>query len=207
MADQDDRLIDHEYDGIREYDNPCPFWWHLVFIGTVLFSVLYYVFFQIGPLGWTTVDAHQSAVARDLKLRFATIGELTADEATLLEYMNKADWLSVGQATFERECKSCHAADGSGLIGVNLTDDHYKNVKQLTDVADVIAQGAAVGAMPAFGQRMHPNDVVLVAAYVASLRGQNLPGPRGAEGEVIPPWPDAPAEPAAAEEPSDEEAP
>jgi hypothetical protein len=30
---------------------------------------------------------------------------------------------------------------------------------------------------------------------VASLRGQNLPGPRGAEGERIPPWPAAPAKP------------
>ena len=44
------------------------------------------------------------------------------------------------------------------------------------------------GAMPAWKTRMHPNEVVLVAAYVATLRGKNLPGPRPAEGAAISPW-------------------
>jgi len=50
---------------------------------------------------------------------------------------------------YKTHCKSCHAADGSGLVGPNLTDDHYKNVKQLIDVARVIENGAANGSMPA----------------------------------------------------------
>jgi cytochrome c oxidase cbb3-type subunit 3 len=49
--------------------------------------------------------------------------------------------------------------------------------------------------MPAWKTRLHPNEIVLVAAYVASLRGKNLPGPRGPEGEKIPPWPVLPAKP------------
>ncbi|MFN9977437.1 MAG: cbb3-type cytochrome c oxidase N-terminal domain-containing protein, partial [Phycisphaerae bacterium] len=36
-----DHLSDHEYDGIREYDNPTPGWWHLIFIGSVFFSIMY----------------------------------------------------------------------------------------------------------------------------------------------------------------------
>ena len=35
-----DQLLDHEYDGIQEYDNPCPGWWHAIFWLTVLFSVV-----------------------------------------------------------------------------------------------------------------------------------------------------------------------
>ena len=35
-----DQLLDHEYDGIQEYDNPCPGWWHAIFLLTVLFSVV-----------------------------------------------------------------------------------------------------------------------------------------------------------------------
>ena len=48
-VDHDDHnLTDHEYDGIREYDNPCPTWWHMIFFGTAVFSVLYFVFFHLG---------------------------------------------------------------------------------------------------------------------------------------------------------------
>ncbi len=36
-----DRLIEHSYDGIQEYDNPMPRWWVLTFWGTIIFSVLY----------------------------------------------------------------------------------------------------------------------------------------------------------------------
>ena len=51
-----DQLLDHEYDGIQEYDNPCPGWWHAIFWLTVLFSVLYFLFFQVGNNGWTLAE-------------------------------------------------------------------------------------------------------------------------------------------------------
>jgi cytochrome c oxidase cbb3-type subunit 3 len=78
-------------------------------------------------------------------------------------------------------------------VGPNLTDDYYKNVKQITDIAEVIKNGAAGGSMPAWKTRLHPNEVVLMAAYVAGLRGKNLKG-RPPEGEKIPPWPSAAVE-------------
>jgi cytochrome c oxidase cbb3-type subunit 3 len=197
MGDQTTgKLMDHEYDGIREYDNPCPAWWHMIFIATVLFSVVYFVFFQFGKIGWTVVGAHKQAEYDNLTLRFAEIGELTVDEPTLLKYMNTPKWLTVGEVVYAANCKSCHSDDGSGLVGPNLTDDHYKNVKQLVDVATVIEDGAANGSMPAWRNRLHHlNEIVLVAAYVANMRGENLPGPRSAEGEKIAPWPEAAAEP------------
>jgi len=30
MSDEE-RLMDHEYDGIQEYDNPLPGWWRAAF--------------------------------------------------------------------------------------------------------------------------------------------------------------------------------
>ena len=52
-----DQLLDHEYDGIQEYDNPCPGWWHAIFALTVLFSIVYFLFFQVGSNGWTLADS------------------------------------------------------------------------------------------------------------------------------------------------------
>ena len=188
-----DQLLDHDFDGIREYDNPCPGWWHAVLWGTFVFSVLYFIFFHLGTAGWTLAESYGQAAAENVKLRFARIGNLQSNEETLLKCMASADFLSVGASVFDAQCKSCHAADGSGLVGPNLTDDHYKNVKKFMDLVSVVENGAAAGSMPAWRNRLHPNEVILVAAYVASLRGKNKPGQRGAEGEKIAPWPTPPA--------------
>jgi cytochrome c oxidase cbb3-type subunit 3 len=206
MATRRDELLDHEYDGIREYDNPCPTWWHLILWGTVVFSAVYFVFFHIAPLtgtnGWSMVEAYDASVADNMKARFAEIGELQADEPTLVNCLRNPELLAVGKSVYQTHCKSCHAADGSGLVGPNLTDDYYKNVKQLLDIVTVIEDGAANGSMPAWRNRLIPNEVVLVSAYVAGLRGQNLPGPRGPEGAQIDPWPAAPANDAPPAEPA-----
>jgi cytochrome c oxidase cbb3-type subunit 3 len=59
--------------------------------------------------------------------------------------------------------------------------------------------------MPAWKNRLHPNEVVMVSAYVANMRGQNLTGPRGAEGSAIPAWPKAPAAAPLAETPAEKQ--
>ncbi|RMF85710.1 MAG: cytochrome C oxidase Cbb3 [Planctomycetota bacterium] len=194
MADQNyDVLREHEFDGIREYDNPTPGWWWMLFIGTILFSVVYFLFFEMSPASWTIQEAHSAAQAELARIKYGKIGELKPDIPTMLQYMNEPEWLAVGATVFRGQCAQCHGPDGAGLVGggVNLTDDYYKNIKKLDDIPRVIANGAAGGAMPPWKNRLHPNDIVLAACYVATLRGKDLPSPRGHEGEVIPPWPTA----------------
>lgn len=197
MSTERDVLSEFEYDGIREYENPCPGWWNFLFLGTFLFSIGYFLFYTFNPAAATLQAAYDDAVAADLRLQFSEIGELKPDEPTLLKYMHEEKWLKVGRVVFATNCQSCHGADASGLVGPNLTDDAYKNINKITDICRVVSEGAAAGAMPAWKTRLHINELVLVSAYVASLRGQNLPGPRGPEGNVIPPWPKAAEAPAA----------
>ena len=190
-----DQLTAHDYDGIREYDNPTPGWWHIVFIATIVFSIFYYMFFQFSPAAWTPQSVHAKAEIANLKKQFAELGTLAQDEPTMLRMMNDAKWLSVGQSVYRSNCVSCHADKGQGLVGPNLTDNHFKHVKKLDDICNVVANGAANGAMPGWKINLHPNEVVLVSAYVATLRGQNVPGGRGQiPGDAeIPAWPAAPA--------------
>lgn len=183
----------HSYDGISEYDNPTPGWWHLLFFLSIIFSVGYFIIYSADPLAPTVQGDWEKDVAEANAKIFAKIGNLKADEPTMLAMMGQPDWMSFGSSLFKANCISCHGREGQGEVGPNLTDDSYKNITKLPDFLRVIREGAAGGAMPAWKGRLSDNEVVLVSSYAASLRGKNLPGPRGAEGVVAPAWPAIPA--------------
>jgi cytochrome c oxidase cbb3-type subunit III len=192
---QDSRFKEtgHVYDGIQEYDNPLPSWWYWLFVLTVIFAPFYLGFFHAGATGRTIAEQFQTANSENMRKQYAEIGELNDDEATLLTYMQKDQWMKVGSSMFRTHCVSCHGPDGGGSVGPNLCDESFKNIKQITDIVKVINNGVAGGAMPAWGNRLgHKNDIVLVSAYVASLRGSQPKKPKAADGTPIPPWPPAP---------------
>jgi cytochrome c oxidase cbb3-type subunit 3 len=181
-------LLDHEYDGIREYDNPTPGWWHAIFLASVMFAILYFAFFHLSPVSWSIQDRWQAQKVAETKKIFGKIGDLAADEPTIIKMSNDAPMMEVAKGMFVGNCASCHANDGGGINGVNLTDDHYKKVKKLIDVYTVITDGANNGAMPPWNARLSQNERVLLAAYVMNLRGTKPAAPRAPEGEVLPPF-------------------
>ncbi len=189
---QEDILTDHEYDGIKEYDNPTPGWWNWLFIGTFVFSIFYFIFFHMG-VGPSIESQYDAAQAAHIEVLFGDLGTLEPDQETILAYMNHADekWLKRGASVFQQQCAKCHGSDGAGVAAPNMTDDKFIHVKKLEDIARVVAKGANKQLMPAWEKQLHPNDIVLVSAYVAKLRGDNLPtrGWAGAVGEPIDPWP------------------
>lgn len=185
----DDPLTDHCYDGIQEYDNPLPGWWKWLFIGTAAFSVVYWAYYHSGMPTRTLAASYDHAVSENLRLQFAELGELKPERTVILKYAHDPKWLTVGKTAFAANCVSCHGPKAEGLVGPNLTDGYWKHVKQPEDIATVIAAGAASGAMPAWKNRLHPNEVVLLASYIVSLRG-SLPEGAGKdpEGTPAPSW-------------------
>ncbi|MEM6854456.1 MAG: cbb3-type cytochrome c oxidase N-terminal domain-containing protein [Planctomycetota bacterium] len=189
----DDPLTGHNYDGIQEYDNPTPGWWTWLFVGSILFAPLYLIVAAGAPVLFGYDESYEAAKTSAMMEQFATLGELTPNEITLARFADNptaedAAWLGAGQSIFQANCAACHGSNGAGVSAPNLTDDHYLNLDDATGIITVINKGAKNGAMPPWEGKLLPNEVVLVSAYVASLRGQNLPSPRAAEGEVIPPF-------------------
>ena len=89
-----DQLLDHEYDGIQEYDNPRPGWWNAIFWLTVLFSML------VLPLlprrhasGWTLAEAWKPPGRRPEEAVFGTMGDLKTDEHDPAKYMERHEWM------------------------------------------------------------------------------------------------------------------
>lgn len=184
----EEKLTSHSYDGIQEYDNPLPGWWKFLFWVFILFAPVYYAYVHLGVDGRSVHDAYKLKMESIFTLRYKEIGDLEPDRETILKYMNDPEWLVVGEVAFKTNCVSCHGANGEGKLGPNLTDDYWKNVYNVEDIAKVIADGAASGSMPAWKTRFsHPNQIVLTAAYIASLRKNPVDGNKP-EGKLVPPW-------------------
>ena len=66
--------------------------------------------------------------------------------------------------------------------------NYWKNVKHIEDIATILEKGAGNGAMPAWKTRLHPNELVLVACYVASLRDSSPAKAKAPEGNEVGPW-------------------
>jgi len=204
-GEANDQLTDHAYDGIQEFDNPLPGWWKWIFTLSVLFAFPYMAFYHGGAEGRSTIEIYEAASAENARLQFADLGgDLEGDAMTLAKYKDDKTWLRVGQSVFKSNCVSCHGPTGGGLVGPNLCDESFKNIKTIEDIYKVLVNGAAAGAMPAWKSRLDQNELVLAAAYVASLRGTD-PGPsaKAGEGREIPAWP-VYVEPETSEESTDQ---
>lgn len=199
MTDKPALIIDE----IEHVDGRVPKWWRHTFAMLFVFCPFYMIFYHTGAPGRSMEERYEKALAENTRLQFAEIGELNADAATVLQYTGKDSWLKVGKVLFKANCATCHGREGQGLVGPNLTDDTYKNVRSIGDVATVILKGANNNAMPAWEGKLHPNEIVFVSAYVASLRGTDVAGGKAAEGIQIPEWPPVPLE--SAKTPADPE--
>lgn len=196
-SDQYGSLLDHEYDGIREYDNPTPGWWHALFLGSVVFSLFYAGAMHLSEENeWSPVDRLEKAKFAANQLKFGDLpDDMEPTEANLLWFMADEDkWMSLGAGIFKTNCAQCHAGDGGGINGPNLTDDLYINVEQITDFYDIVTNGVVVKGMPAWDKRLGDKERMVVAAYAASLRGTTPanPIPPEPESKVIPPFPPTP---------------
>lgn len=178
-------------DGIEVENRELPRWWKRIFIAAIALCPLYLAFYHGGAEGRSMLDQYDLAIAENTRLQFEEIGELQPDADTIVRYSQKKNWVRVGQIVFKKNCASCHGREGEGKVGPNLTDDVYKNVTHVEDIAKVISNGAGGNAMPAWKTKLHPNEVVLLAAYVASLRNTNADGGKGPDGRKIAPWPEA----------------
>ena len=191
-TDPDDRTESdwkpHGGDDIVCDSGSIPAWWSRTFLASILFAPLYLFFYHNGAEGRTALDRYDRALAANMQLQMAKLGDLEMNESSVRRFLDDDAWLQVGKGVFKQHCVQCHAADGGGNVGPNLCDDAYKNVRDLGDFLTVLNRGAGGGAMPAWKNKLDENQIVLVSSYVASLRGTTPAAPKAAEGQTIPPW-------------------
>jgi cytochrome c oxidase cbb3-type subunit 3 len=181
------QLTGHNYDGIEEFDNPTPGWWTWLFVGTCVFSFFYFILSLTGVL--SAEAAYEKESLAQTQAQFGQLGKLEPDAPTVFRLSHDENLMKIGATVFQANCVSCHGRSGEGFAGPNLTDSKYIHVRKISDIPEIVKNGRANGAMPAWGNRLTSNEIVLVASYVAGLRGQNKPGkPVEPNAIEIPQW-------------------
>lgn len=121
-------------------------------------------------------ETHDTAMPRfgiDKMLEPAQISDVANYVRSLSHLDVDAAAASRGAAIFADNCAACHGADGKGNTDVgapNLTDAIWLYGSSQDAVMHSVETGRG-GVMPAWGGRLDPIDIKMVAIYVHSLGG------------------------------------
>jgi cytochrome c oxidase cbb3-type subunit III len=183
----------HEWDGIRELNQPLPKWWLYVFYATVVWAIGYWLLMPAWPLvasytkgmlGYSQreIVASQLEAAKALKSEYRdriAQSDLAAinDDPELLRFA-----LAGGEAAFGDNCAPCHGRGAQGAFGYpNLRDDAWLWGGTLDEIQLTILHGIRAddpktrsGEMPAFGRSglLSEPQIGDVAEFVLSLSGR-----------------------------------
>jgi cytochrome c oxidase cbb3-type subunit 3 len=179
-----DVMLDHDYDGIRELDNPLPPWWKYGFYITIGVAVVYLLNFEVLGYGknptqeynteMAQAKAHQELYEANNKDRIDENNVPLADAAGIAK----------GKEIFTTVCFACHGKNGEGGVGPNLTDDYWIHKGALKDIYQSIKNGYPDKGMQAWSATYSPKEMDDLASFVKSLHGTNPPNGKAPQGEL-----------------------
>jgi cytochrome c oxidase cbb3-type subunit 3 len=177
-----DIMLDHDYDGIRELDNALPPWWKWGFYITIVVAVIYFFNYQVLGTGKSQEQEYAAEMAEG-KLQEEQYKARTkdlVDENNVT--MSDADGIAAGKALYMQSCVACHAADGGGGIGPNLTDVNWIHGGSMNDIYKTIKLGYPEKGMQSWQTVYSPMQMKHLSSFVHSLRGSKPANPKEPQG-------------------------
>jgi cytochrome c oxidase cbb3-type subunit III len=175
-------LLDDDYDGIKELDNRVPPWFNYLFYGSILFAVYYMLDYHVFETGMLQEEeyAQEMELARQQGEQLARSGAFITEET--VTFIKDDETLSKGKQIYDTHCITCHAPDGGGLIGPNLTDRYWIHGGTINDVFKVIKYGVPAKGMIPWQQQLNPLQIQQVSSFILSLQGTDPQNPKPPEG-------------------------
>lgn len=171
----------HRYDDIEEEDNQMPNWWLFILFGTIVFMFGYWLVYHTTQTLQDPRTEYNAEVAAIKKARLALTP--LSDDA-ILAVANDPALVAEGKQVYATTCAACHAQEGQGLVGPNLTDKFWLHGNKPSEIAKSVTDGFADKGMPPWGQILGQDKVRKVAAFVLSLKGKELAG-KAPQGEPV----------------------
>lgn len=179
-----DILLDHDYDGIRELDNPLPPWWKYGFYITIGIAIVYLLNYEVLGYGKNPTQEYneEMAKAKIQMAEYAAKSGNTIDENNIK--MPDADGLAKGKEIFTTTCWPCHGKLGEGGVGPNLTDNYWLHKGSLNDIYQSIKHGYPDKGMQAWGKSFSAKEINDLAGYIKTLKGTNPPNAKAPQGDL-----------------------
>ena len=180
----------HEWDGLKELNNPLPRWWLWVWLASIVWGVIYFTLYPAWPVpGGHTKGALGYTQFNELKENQA---EITERQSQYLKRFENASYKEIfedpelyalanagGASAFKDNCATCHGAGGVGAKGYpNLNDDDWLWGGKLADIEQTLKYGiraehidTRVSQMPAFGKDglLSAKEISTVVDFVLAL--------------------------------------
>ena len=187
-SDSEDETTGHEYDGIKEYNNPLPKWWLNMFNITLVFSVVYLILYPglgnfAGVLGWTQQGQHEEEVATAKKVYEPLFAKYSATPIAELSKVKQAT--EMGKRIFVNTCFGCHGSDAGGNPGYpDLTDKDWLWGGTADNIKTSIVNGR-IGVMPGFEAAFSAEQIDSLVQYVGKLSGNSVDNTKADAGKVL----------------------
>lgn len=175
--DKEGKLLDHDFDGIKEYDNPMPLWFQFIFYGTIIFAAIYMIYYHIIQDGHAIKNEYNASMGKKPE---GTGNKGSFDFAANLK---NSDMIESGKQLYMTNCASCHGDKGQGTVGPNLTDDYWISGDTYQDMQKAIEEGVPAKGMPGWKAILGEKKINSLVIYIGSLQGTNPPNAKKPEGK------------------------
>lgn len=182
MAKKMDELTDHEYDGIKEFDNDLPPWWVYLFYLTIVFGIIYLLNYHVFKTAPLQTEEYQREMARAERQKAAY--EASTAGSIEVAFMTASSDLEAGKGIYNANCLACHGANGEGGVGPNLTDDYYIHGNKIEDYVRVITYGVAEKGMIPWEKSLSKKQIIQVSSYIQSMYGTNPANAKEPQGDL-----------------------
>ena len=183
--DEKHLLMDHNYDGIQELNNPLPSWWAFTFYFGIAFAIFYFILYQVmGAPSLSDEFKNEWAIIQNLQDKFnQQNGKF--EEVKFLAIV-KDDGVKKGEVVFTNNCVPCHKEKGIGDIGPNLTDEYWLWAKGTPEtIYPVVFRGVPQNGMPTWSAVLSNEEIYQVVSYVKTLHNTHQPGGKAPQGNKV----------------------
>jgi cytochrome c oxidase cbb3-type subunit 3 len=187
---EEEIMLGHNYDGIRELDNNLPPWWKYGFALTVVIAIIYLTHYHIAKTGDLQGAEYNKEMAKakfDVDEYLKTSAN-NVDETTV-KLLDKAEDIEAGKQTFIANCVACHGKLANGKLGENdgagpnLTDNYWLHGGGIAEIFKSIKYGWTDKGMKSWKEDLSPVQIAQIASYIKSLKG-SAPTGKAPQGDL-----------------------